>query len=594
MATPNITPERADLGLVSPEELAGPSQSGTAQSRLRSTSVDQSAVQERPWPIPAEPVSTKSDPAWTENQKILFRIAFVFFISMSLPNSLDWYKEILEFDWLHLHYRDLYDVARFGSGLTIFGNKLFGSTLNGYAPWIITLVFATVAGLIWTAVARFRNAEAREYKLLYYWLRVVVRYRAGIGIIGFGFTKLMPTQLPYPSLGVLNTNFGDLTAQKIYWLSIGIAPWYEVFTGVVEVLAGALLFFRVTTFWGAVLLFGALADIVYVNFAYDGGVHGYSSYFVLLSGFLLIYYIKDIYNLLIRERLTIPNYFTPTFTGWQQYGRIGLKTATIGLFLVLLFWLQYINFRYDPYKQPAQKGIKELRGNYNVTEFRLNGKVLPYSPLDSVRWQQATFENWTTLTFKVNKPVELDLSNGGGAPMRDINRTFELTGVSGGQRVFYYEADPVHHVLYLQDKNRGARNAENREFLGNNRDLGGTNEGRARGRSRDEGRRGEGRQKEAVEKPDNWIPKEALAIIGPEDPKIDPIARSARRTKGIDAENRPAKRNRMILSYTAQDGGNKVILRGINETKDSIYVVLDRYNRKYALSESALKAGKYE
>ncbi|GAB4035974.1 hypothetical protein [Spirosoma gilvum] len=570
MATPNITPERTDLGLIAPEELASNSWSSTTSAKSK--------------PSAEQPEQIENRTAWTERQKVLFRIAFVFFISMSLPNSLDWYKELVSLDWLHLHYRDLYDIARFGSGLTLFGNKLVGSTLNGYAPWIITLIFATVMGLIWTGLVR--NRQIINYNLLYYWLRVVVRYRAGIGIIGFGFTKLMPTQLPYPSLGVLNTNFGDLTAQKIYWLSIGIVPWYEVFTGVVEVLAGALLFFRATTFWGSVLLFGALADIVYVNFAYDGGVHGYSSYFVLLSGFLLIYYIKDLYNLLIRERLTIPHYFTPEFTGWQQYARVGLKTLTIGLFLVLLFRLQYVNFRYDPYKQPAQKGLKELRGNYNVTQFKLNGTELPYSPLDSLRWQQATFENWTTLTFKVAKPVELDLSNGGGAPMRDINRTFELTGVAGGQRVFYYEADTVHHVLYLQDKNRGARNQENREFLGNNRDLGGTAEG-AKARSRGERRKGS--KKEA----DKWIPKEALAIIGPEDPKINPIARSNRRTKGIEAENRPAKRNRMILSYTAQNGGDRVILQGINEKKDSIYVVLDRVQRPYALSESTLKAGSY-
>jgi hypothetical protein len=577
MAIPNISPERTDLGLVSPEELVD---IGSQQADSQDNRTVKSAT-------------AAQHPAWTEEQKILFRIAFVFFVSMALPNNIAWYKEVIALDWLHLHYRDLYDVARFGSGLTIFGNKLFGSTLNGYATWIITLLFATVIGLIWTAVVRLRRKEPRDYNLLYYWLRVIVRYRAGIGIIGFGFTKLMPTQLPYPSLGVLNTNFGDLTAQKIYWLSIGIVPWYEVFTGVVEVLAGALLFFRVTTFWGAVLLFGALADIVYVNFAYDGGVHGYSSYFVLLAGFLLVYYIKNIYNLLIRERLTVPHYFYPKLTGWQQYVRIGLKTATIGIFLVLLYWLQYVNFVYDPYKQPAQKGIKELRGNYNVSEFKLNGKTLPYSPLDTVRWQEATFENWTTLTFKTAKPVELDLSNGGGAPMRDINRTFELTGVAGGQRVFYYEADTKNHVLYLQDKNRGARNAENREFLANNRDFAATDAIKVRNRSGREARRAEKAAENDEPVADNWIPKAALANIGPEDPKIDPIARSTRRTKGIKAESKPAKRARMVLNYQTTDG-NRVILTGINEAKDSIYVVLDRANRKYALSESTLKAGTYE
>lgn len=545
------------------------------------------------YPTTAAPGELITKRRWTSSQNVLFRVAFVFFVAMSLPNDWTWYKNVLSLDWLHLHYRDLYDVARFGSGLNLFGNRLFGSTLNGYATWLITLAFALVAGGIWTAVVSLRKRDVLNYERLYYWLRVIVRYRAGIGIIGFGFTKLMPTQLPYPSLGVLNTDFGDLTAQKIYWLSIGIVPWYEVFTGVVEVAAGALLFFRATTFWGAVLLCGALADIVYVNLAYDGGVHVYSSYFVLLSAFLLIYYVKDLYRLLIQERPTIPAYFAPVFTGWQQYVRVGLKTITIGLFLGLLFWLQWVNFRYDPYKQPAQKGLKALRGNYAVSEFRRNGQALPESATDTTRWQQATFENWTTLTFKTAKPVELDLSNGGGAPMRDINRTFELTGVAGGQRVFYYEADTVHHVLYLQDKNRGARNQENREFLVNNRDLGG------------QGARPVGpnepsvKAEKATATRDSleaiaFIPNDIQAIIGPEDLKIDPIARSTRRTKGIKAESKPTKRNRMVLAYTVQDGGNRVILRGLNEQKDSIYVVLDRYKRNYALSESTLKAGLYD
>jgi hypothetical protein len=375
----------------------------------------------------------------------------------------------------------------------------------------------------------------------------------------------------------LNTNFGDLTAQKIYWLSIGIVPWYEVFTGVVEVLAGALLFFRATTFWGAVLLFGALADIVYVNLAYDGGVHGYSSYFVVLSGFLLVYYIRDLYNLLIKEQFTVPNYFYPTFSKtWQRVGRVGLKTAAIGIFLVLLYWLQYVNFRYDPYKQPAQKGVSELRGNYNVTEFKLNGKEIPYSPVDSLRWQEATFENWSTLTFKVNRKVPLDLSNGGGSPMRDLNRTFELTGVAGGQRVFYYDADPVNHVLYLQDKYRPSSGR------GERGEGGGDGEGRAP------------KKREKNQPADNWIPAEALANIGSEDAKIDPIARSTRRTKGIKSEARreDGKRNRMTLRYQTTDG-SRVILTGVDEKKRSLYVVLDRVNRKYALSESTLRAGSY-
>src|SRR5690606_34054282 len=124
---------------------------------------------------------------------------------------------------------------------------------------------------------------------------------------------------------------------------------------------------------GAILLFGALGDIVYVNFAYDGGVHVYSSYFALYGAFLIIHDIPKLYNLLILERLTIPRNYYPYFAQlWQKYLRIGLKTLVIVVFLGLLFYVQTLNFLYDPYKQPAMSGLKELRGLYHVAEFRIN------------------------------------------------------------------------------------------------------------------------------------------------------------------------------------------------------------------------------
>jgi hypothetical protein len=522
---------------------------------------------------------------WTSTQKILFRIAFIFFIAIAIPNSVEWYKLVLHIDWTRLHYRDLYDIARFGSGINLFGNKLFGSTLLGYANWIITLIVATTGGFIWTWIVNRRKTARAEYNLLYYWLRVVVRYRAGIGIIGFGFTKLLPVQMPYPSWGVLNTNVGDMTAQKLYWLSIGIVPWYQVFAGVVEVTAGTLLFFRRTTTIGSILLFGALGDIVYVNFAYDGGVHVYSSYFVLLAAFLLVNDLPKLYNLLILERNTVPVNFYPVFNAkWQRFVRVGLKAATIFIFLVVLFYLQLINFWYDPYKQPSVAGVKQLRGNYAVTEFRINNKIIAYNPLDTVRWQEATFEKWSSLTFRINKPTALDLSNGGGDPQRDINRTFELTGVAGGQRVFHYFADTVNNVLYLEDKYKDVPDRRNRAAgVGGD---GGTDQNlNSAGNKKKEAKK----QKDTVDK---FIPKEAWKNIGNEVAMIDPRAASTRRDREFAEAPKNEKRNHMLLHYETRDG-LRVILTGVNENKDSIYVVLDRVNRPYALSESSLQAGKY-
>lgn len=436
-----------------------------------------------------------------------------------------------------------------------------------YTDWGIALLIAVVGGLIWTLIDR----KSKSYELLYYWIRVVVRYRAGIGIIGFGFTKLFPTQMPYPSLGLLNTNFGDFTTQKIYWLSVGIVPWYQVFGGVVEIVAGALLFFRKTTTYGAILLAAALGDITFVNYAYDGGVHVYAFYFVLLSLFLIADDVPDLYNLLIREKHTVPYKVYPDFNKpWLKYTRIGLKALTFIIFFGILTYTEVINFKYDPYKQPSTAGVKKLRGNYRVTEFKINGQEIPYNPLDSVRWQEATFENWTTLTFRVNKPVLIDPSNGGGSPMRDIQRTFEISGVAGGQRAYHYYADTIDHVLYLQDKNAVA------------------SRGGGRG-----GRRARNENKSDKAEKDNWISKIAWQHIGDENHMIDKRAWSERRDREFAIPARESKRNKMTLRYDTKDG-SRVILSGINEKKDSIYVILDRYERKYVLPKSTLVAGKYD
>ncbi len=432
-----------------------------------------------------------------------------------------------------------------------------------YTDWGIALLIGIAGGAIWTVFDR----KSKSYHFLYYWIRVVVRYRAGIGIIGFGFTKLFPTQMPYPSLGLLNSNFGDFTAQKIYWLSVGIVPWYQVFGGIVEIAAGTMLFFRKTTTLGAILLAGALFDITCVNYAYDGGVHVYAFYFVFLSLFLIADDVPKLYNLLIRERYTVPHRIYPDFKKPAfKYSRIVLKTLTFIILYVILTYTEVINFKYDPYKQPSTAGIKQLRGNYHVTTFKLNGQEIPYNPLDSVRWQEATFENWTTLTFRVNHPVVIDPSNGGGSPMKDVQRTFEITGVAGGERAFHYYADTIDKVLYLEDKNavtlRGA------------------------------GRRGHNGIKAKSKKSDNWISPVAWQHIGDEKKMIDPHAWSTRRDREFADKKPEPKRAHMILNYKTTDG-SQVVLTGINEHKDSIYVVLDRYNRHYVLPKNTLNAGKY-
>ena len=532
------------------------------------------------------------DRPWKFYQKFLLRIAVVFFLFMSIPTNAGWYAHLFNLDRTDLHYRDLYDLARFSSGFSWAGNQLFGSNLNGYANWVITLLISIGVAGLWTALVLGIKRDVKNYDLLYYWLRVIVRYRAGIGIIGFGFTKLLPVQMPYPSDGILNTDFGDFTPQKIFWLSIGIVPWYQIFSGVVELAAGTLLFFRKTEALGAALLISALGTITYVNFAYDGGVHVYASYFTLYAFFILGYYAPDLYRLLILEKPTEPTDYSPSFSApWQKVGRYALKTGVIGVFLVWFFFLQLENFRFDPYKQPAMAGSAELRGLYDVVDFKLNETSIPADPTNPDRWNEVTFEKWSTLTYQANQANVLDLSNGGGSPMRDINRTFEIAGVAGGRKAFYYEIDSEERVLYLQNKNVAQLRSGNSGSETQRQEF----ENQGGGSKENSEKELDSRQANAKLYGDNWIPEEVKVKLGDEVYRISAGAVTSRRIKEIPEEiQRDLPREKMILKYQLLDEGDKVLLTGTNEKKEPVEILLKKKARNYLLTRSTLDAGKYD
>ena len=530
--------------------------------------------------IDKEPVAKSNILIWRPWQKVAFRISFIFFVIMSIPTGAEWWDRTFKLDWFHPNYRDVYDIARFLPDMPFVNHYQKG--FWSYNDWFIILGIAIIGGVIWTI---FDNKK-KEYNRLYYWLRVIIRYRAGIGMVGFGMQKVFPVQMAYPPISILNAPFGDMTMQKHYWWLIGISPFYEVFTGFVEVGSGLLLFHRKTTFWGAVLLVAALGSVNYVNIAYDGNVHVYSTYFVLYGLFLMVYYAKDIYAIQFKEQYTVPQHYYPSFSsrGWR-ITRTALKSINVFVFLMLLVFLQYLNFVYDPYNQPSAPGVKALRGYYNVTDFKINDRTIPFSPLDSVRWQNVYFEKWSTLSFKVNMPIPDDISDrmkepeinrfvnnqgfgfNSGAPVRDIDRTYEI--FAANQRSFYYRADTVNRVLYLQDK---ATYVDGKDSL-----------------------RGESGDPKLWFYRNDWISENAEQNMFSEIDGIERIAQSTRRTRAYTkVVPLDKKRDRMVLHFDVIDGGSRVYLNGLNEHGDSIHVLLDRVDKKYLLPESVLQGGVYD
>ena len=223
--------------------------------------------------------------------------------------------------------------------------------------------------------------------------------------------------------------------------------------------------------------------------------------------------------------------------------------------------------------------------------------------------------------------------------MRDINRTFEIAGVGGGRRVFYYEADTVNHILYLKDKyrapldfaarNKKSKSAENgaagqdsRNPSNSNQNLSNSNQNlsnrnqnfsddKIAGLSIDhptkdsptgdlpnrgansENKNLSAKNNNRSQKKTKNDPQTNFLTAQQEYEQLDPAGLTGRRLKGISAERAmETARKSMTLHYSSVDG-KEVILSGVNENRDSVYMILHRIDKKYALKSSTLNAGKY-
>ena len=87
-------------------------------------------------------------------------------------------------------------------------------------------LLAIIATFIWSFIET-KKARAIDNNTLYYWVRVIVRYRLAIAVFAYGFIKLFPLLSPYPSISNLNTQYGSLTDWKMFSLSLGISDYYS-------------------------------------------------------------------------------------------------------------------------------------------------------------------------------------------------------------------------------------------------------------------------------------------------------------------------------------------------------------------------------
>jgi hypothetical protein len=252
-----------------------------------------------------------------------------------------------------------------------------GDTTWHWVRLAIVTALAIAIAAAWTLHDRRRRTARDDWRLLAL-LRWHVRYWLGVAMLTYGAYKVIKSQFPFPTLDRLAQTVGDLSPMGLMWTFMGYSTWYNVFTGMGEMLAGALLFVPRTATIGALLSAALTSNIVLLNFTYDLPVKIHSAHLLFTGFFLAAPDLRRLAILLVLRRPVEPPPVASLVRSprWRRTGRV--------VSLLFLAWAAYAPLR-DAWTQRRRTGdaapASPLEGYYDVERFvRVAGPAAGAAP----------------------------------------------------------------------------------------------------------------------------------------------------------------------------------------------------------------------
>ncbi|WP_169741987.1 DoxX family protein [Sphingobacterium deserti] len=204
-----------------------------------------------------------------------------------------------------------------------------GDTSYDWITLLIIFVWAVIGTIIWSLADRNR----RTYDACYYWLTTFTRYYIAFMLINYGVIKLCHAQMPPPGLNRLMEPLHEFSPMGLAWTYFGYSKSYNIFVGIVEILAGLLLF-RKTMVLGALITMTVSINIMTTNYFFDVPVKIIATTLFTLSLFLLLPHSKALYKFFILGKsIRIKTSNRITFKKrWKNKMATGIKIAAIGIF----------------------------------------------------------------------------------------------------------------------------------------------------------------------------------------------------------------------------------------------------------------------
>lgn len=281
------------------------------------------------------------------------------------------------------------------------------------ANWVLVfciLVVAVVTTAVWTAFGR-RASYPRSLA----WFTLLLRLSLGLLMVDFGVAKLIPTQMPAPTLTRLLQPYGDLSPASVLWLQVGSSYPYEMTLGAVEVVAGLLLFVPRTAVLGAAASFACMVQVFLTNITFDIPVKLLALHLLLMSLVLLAPHLQQLLNLLVLRRSAKPLTQPRLFADGRNNRIAACLQVTVAIWVLLDSGYDRWMVWQDQYGASSPKS--EFYGIWEVRDFVLDDRPVPPLTTDENRWQRIVFDDPGAATVQAMNgdlvPVRVDfLPNG--------------------------------------------------------------------------------------------------------------------------------------------------------------------------------------
>ena len=343
-----------------------------------------------------------ASPGWRLATRIAFRFSVLYFTLYVLttqmlsslvtlpvgnvPDASDSGWGIAVFSWVAR------DVLHAASGFATRSTGSGDRTLD-WAQSLVLLVAAAAGTLLWSLVTR-----RRDHPTVQKWFRVFLRFALGATMVGYGIAKVVPLQMPAPSLSRLLEPYGSFSPMGVLWASIGASRSYEIFVGLAETAGGVLLFVPQLALLGALITLADVVEVFMLNMTYDVPVKLFSFHLILMALFLLAPDARRLANVIVFDRRAEPSARPRLFssrTAWRA------AVAAQIVFGVYLLGVNVYGARRSWYAYGGGAAKSPLYGIWNVDELSNDGQPRPPLLTDTNRWRRAVFQTPERLAIQV-------------------------------------------------------------------------------------------------------------------------------------------------------------------------------------------------